>query len=167
MSLQNFCRRSLVKVSPATTITRACRLLQQNNIGCLVVEENGELCGIITDRDIALRVAGMQRNPRTTLVKQIMTPDPIRISVDKDVRQLMSLMRAHHVRRLPIVNGFNRPLGIVTLDDLIPQLGGEMSEIGKTIAKEFSTERLRKGNSHERYHRSPARRTSNALAPDR
>jgi CBS domain-containing protein len=138
MSLKNFCRKSLVKVSPVTTITRACRLLEQNNIGCLVVEEHGELCGIITDRDIALRVAGMQRNPRTTLVKQIMTPDPIRISIDEDLRQLISLMHVHHVRRLPIVNGFNRPLGIVTLDDLIPQLGGEMSEIGKAIAEEFS-----------------------------
>ncbi len=138
MSLQNFCRKPLIKVSPDTTITKACRLMEQNNIGCLVVEEDGELCGIITDRDIALRVAGAQKDPRETLVKQIMTPDPIRISVDKDLRQLVSLMHLHHVRRLPIVNGFNRPLGIVTLDDLIPQLGGEMSEIGKAISEEFS-----------------------------
>lgn len=94
--------------------------------------------GLSPTETIALRVAGMQRNPRTTLVKEIMTPDPIRISIDEDLRQLISLMHVHHVRRLPIVNGFNRPLGIVTLDDLIPQLGGEMSEIAKTIAKEFS-----------------------------
>jgi CBS-domain-containing membrane protein len=101
-------------------------------------------------------------------VKQIMTPDPIRISVDKNLRQLISLMHAHHVRRMPIVNGFNRPLGIVTFDDLIPQLGNEMIEIGKAIAEKVpSRERLRKDNSHERYHRSPARRTSNALAPNR
>lgn len=138
MSLENFCCKPLIKVSPDMNITKACRLMEQNNIGCLVVEEDGELCGIITDRDIALRVAGAQKDPRETLVKQIMTPDPIRISVDKDLRQLISLMHLHHVRRLPIVNGFNRPLGIVTFDDLIPQLGNEMSEIGKAIAEEFS-----------------------------
>lgn len=166
MSLEHFCRRPLVKVSPDTNITKACRLMEQNNIGCLIAEKDGELCGIITDRDIALRVAGTQRDPRKTLVKEIMTCDPIRISVDKDLRQLISLMHGHHVRRIPIVNGFNRPLGIVTFDDLIPQLGNEMSEIGKTIAKEFNGT-LKKGNSHERYHRSAARRTSNALAPDR
>jgi CBS domain-containing protein len=113
--------------------------MEQNNVGCLVVEEDGELRGIITDRDIALRMVGTGRDPRKTLVEQIMTPDPIRISVDKDLRQLISLMHVHHVRRLPIVNGFNRPVGLVTLDDLIPQLSGEMSEVGKTIAKELSS----------------------------
>ena len=53
MSLQNFCRKSLVKVSPDTNITKACRLMAKNNVGCLVAEKDGELCGIITDRDIA------------------------------------------------------------------------------------------------------------------
>lgn len=53
MSLQNFCRKPLVKVSPDTNITKACRLMAKNNVGCLVAEKDGELCGIITDRDIA------------------------------------------------------------------------------------------------------------------
>jgi CBS domain-containing protein len=64
MSLQNFCCKPLVKVSPDTNITKACRLMEQNNIGCLVAERDGELCGIITDRDIALRVTGAQKDPR-------------------------------------------------------------------------------------------------------
>jgi CBS domain-containing protein len=111
--------------------------MEQNNIGCLVAEKDGELCGIITDRDIALRVAGARKDPQKTLVKDIMTSDPIRISADKDLPELMALMHAHHVRRIPIVNGFDRTLGIVTLDDLIAQMGNEMSEIGKTISEEL------------------------------
>jgi CBS domain-containing protein len=140
MSLQNFCCKPLVKVSPDTNITKACRLMEQNNIGCLVAERDGELCGIITDRDIALRVTGAQKDPRKTLVKDVMTRDPILISVDKDLRQLTSLMLAHRVRRMPIVNGFDTTLGIVTLDDLIAQVGNEMSEIGKTISEELLRE---------------------------
>jgi Mg/Co/Ni transporter MgtE len=66
-----------------------------------------------------------------------MTPDPIRISVDKDVHHLTSLMHAYHVRRVPIVDGSDTTLGIVTMDDLIPLLSDEMSEIGKTISEEF------------------------------
>ena len=66
-----------------------------------------------------------------------MTPDPIRISADKDLPQLTALMHAYHVRRVPIVNGFDTTLGIVTLDDLIAQLGDEMWEIGKAISEEF------------------------------
>jgi CBS domain-containing protein len=88
-----------------------------------VVEQNGKLCGILTDRDIALRVAGTGKDSRTTRVKEIMTPDPIRIPADKDLPQLTALMHAYHVRRVPIVNGFDTTLGIVTLDDLVAQLG--------------------------------------------
>lgn len=137
MSLEKYCQKPVIKISPDTHISQACRMMEQNNVGSLVVERDGKLCGIITDRDIALRVAGAQRDPRTTLVKEIMSSDPIRISVDKDLRQLTTLMHAYHVRRVPIVNGYDTTLGIVTLDDLVAQLGDEMSEIGKTISDEF------------------------------
>lgn len=137
MSLHNFCRKPLVRIALDTNVVEACRLMDQNNVGCLVAEKEGKLCGIITDRDVALRVVGARKDPQTTLVKEVMTPDPIRISVDKDVRQLTALMHAYHVRRVPIVNGFDTTLGIVTFDDLIAQLGDEMSEIGKAISEEF------------------------------
>jgi CBS domain-containing protein len=137
MSLKKFCRNPLVKISPDSDITEACHLLEQNNVGSLVVEKNGKLCGIVTDRDIALRVTGARRDPLSTPVKDIMTPDPIRISVDKDIHHLTSLMHAYHVRRVPIVDDHDTALGIVTLDDLIAQLGDEMSKIGKAISGEF------------------------------
>ena len=137
MSLESFCRKPQIKIEPDKTITEACELMAQNNIGSLVVEQNGKLCGILTDRDIALRVAGTCKDAETTRVKDIMTPDPIRISADKDVPQLTALMHAYHVRRVPIVNGLDTALGIVTLDDLIAQLGVQMWQIGKAISEEF------------------------------
>jgi CBS domain-containing protein len=137
MSLQNYCQKPVIRVAPDTNITEACQLMEQNNVGCLIAEREGRLCGIVTDRDIALRVAGAKRDPDKTLVKDIMTPDPIRISVDKDLHHLTAMMHAYHVRRVPIVNGFDTTLGIVTLDDLIAQLGDQMSEIGKAISEEF------------------------------
>lgn len=137
MSLQNYCRKPVVRISPETNITEACQLMEQNNIGCLIAEREGKLCGIVTDRDIALRVTGAKRDPDKTKVKDIMTPDPLRISVDKELHHLTALMHAYHVRRVPIVNGFDTTLGIVTLDDLIAQLGENMSEIGKAISEEF------------------------------
>jgi CBS domain-containing protein len=137
MSLQTFCRKPVVRISPETNITEACHLMEQNNIGCLIAEREGKLCGIVTDRDIALRVTGARRDPDKTKVKEIMTPDPIRISIDKDLHHLTAMMHTYHVRRLPIVNGFDTTLGIVTLDDLIAQLGDDMSEIGKAISEEF------------------------------
>jgi len=137
MSLLTYCHRPVIKVSPETSVTEACHLMEQNNVGALVAESNGKLCGIVTDRDIALRVAGAKRDPDKTVIKDIMTPDPIRISVDKDLRHLTALMHGYHVRRVPIVNGFDTTLGIVTMDDLIAQLGDEMAHIGKAICEEF------------------------------
>jgi CBS domain-containing protein len=137
MSLHEYCRKPLVKIAPDTKIVEACQLMEQNNVGCLVAEREGKLCGIVTDRDIALRVTGARRDPETTTVKDIMTPDPIRISVDKDLHHLTALMHAYHVRRVPIINGFDTAVGVVTLDDLIAQLGDEMAELGKAISEEF------------------------------
>ena len=137
MSLHSYCRKPVVRISPETNITEACRLMEQNNIGCLIAEREGKLCGIITDRDIALRVTGAKRDPDKTKIEDVMTPDPIRVSVDKDLHHLTALMHAYHVRRVPIVKGFDTTLGIVTLDDLIAQLGSNISEIGKAIFEEF------------------------------
>jgi len=140
MSLRNFCRKPLISVSPETNITEACRLMEQNNVGCVVVETSGKLCGILTDRDIALRVAGAEKEPGKTTVREIMTPDPIRVFADRDIQHLTSLMRTYHVRRVPIVEGFDTTVGIVTLDDLMAQVGSEISEISRAIAEDLPQE---------------------------
>jgi CBS domain-containing protein len=72
------------------------------------------------------------------MVQEIMTSDPVRISVDKDLPDLVSLMHSRHVRRVPIVNETELTVGIVTLDDLIALFGYEMSELGKAISEEIS-----------------------------
>jgi CBS domain-containing protein len=138
MSLENFCRKPVVKILPEQNVADACRVMEENNIGSLVVEHDGKLCGIITDRDIALKVAGASRDPQKTAVKEVMTGDPIRVSVDKDLRHLTSLMHAFHVRRVPIVNGHDTVVGIITLDDVVALLANEMSEIGKAISDGFN-----------------------------
>ena len=137
MSLQTFCGKRLATISPERSIAEACWLMKEKNVGCLIAEHQGKLCGIITDRDIALKVTGEEKDPLTTMVQEIMTRDPVRISVDKDLPDLVSLMHSRHVRRVPIVDGAELTLGIVTLDDLIALFGYEMSEIGKAISEEI------------------------------
>ena len=133
MSLQQFCRRSVVTIAPTQSVAEACRLLQEQNVGCIVATEANHVRGILTDRDIALKVTGEKRDPQRTTVGEVMSANPIRISVDKSLRDLTSLMHAHHVRRVPIVDGGDKVLGIVTLDDLLVLLSEEMSDMGKGI----------------------------------
>jgi CBS domain-containing protein len=113
----------------------ACRLLEEYNIGCLVAQEGGKISGILTDRDIALKVAGERKDPERTKVGEIMSPNPVRISVEKNIHDLTTLMHTYHVRRVPIVDGGDKVMGIVTLDDLIALFGNEMWEIGKTVSE--------------------------------
>jgi CBS domain-containing protein len=135
MSLRAFCHKRVVTISPERSIAEACWVMKDKNIGCLVVENHGKLCGILTDRDIALKVTGEDKEPLTTMVEEVMTRDPVRISVTRNVQDLVSLMHAQHVRRVPIVDGLDTVLGMVTMDDLIALLGDEMSELGKTVSE--------------------------------
>jgi CBS domain-containing protein len=137
MALQRFCKRPIVAVTPEKTILDACRLLEERNIGCLLVEEHGKLCGILTDRDIALRVTGQGKDPQQTTVWNVMTPNPVRIRADHTLHELTMLMHQEHVRRVPILDGSGNVIGIVTLDDLLALLGDEMSDMAKTVAESF------------------------------
>jgi len=137
MSLQRFCKRPTVTIAPEQPIREACQLLEERNVGCLVVEEHGQLCGILTDRDIALRVVGQGKDPHLTHVGAVMTLNPVRIAVDSTVHELTMLMHSQQVRRVPIIDASGRAIGIVTLDDLLVLLGDEMSDLGKTVAEAF------------------------------
>jgi CBS domain-containing protein len=135
MALQRFCKRPIVTVTPEKTILEACRLLEERNIGCLLVEEHSKLCGILTDRDIALRVTGQGKDPQQTTVWDVITPNPVRIQADHTLHELTMLMHEEHVRRVPILDGSGNVIGIVTLDDLLALLGDEMSDMAKTVAE--------------------------------
>lgn len=135
MSLREFCQRRVVKISPESDVLEACRLMGKNNIGCMVVEEGGKLCGILTDRDIALKVTGEKKDPEQTKVRAIMSRDPVRIPMDKGLRELTNLMRIHRIRRVPIVDDVDEVVGIVTMDDLLALISDEMADLGKAVAE--------------------------------
>jgi CBS domain-containing protein len=134
MSLQRFCQRAVVTVAPDQSVTEACRLLQEKNVGCIVATEAGQIRGILTDRDVALNVTGEKKDPQQTKVRDVMHANPIRITVDKSLHDLTALMHAHHVRRVPIVNADDKLVGIVTLDDLLMLLSEEMADMGNGIS---------------------------------
>jgi CBS domain-containing protein len=134
MSLQQFCQRPVVTISPEQTIVEACQLLRERNVGCLVAVDGEKPCGILTDRDIALKVIGEKKDPQQTKVRDIMTAKPTCIAVTKTLHELTALMYTHHVRRVPIVDGNDQLLGMVTLDDLLMLLGQEMADIGRGVS---------------------------------
>jgi CBS domain-containing protein len=63
------------------------------------------MAGVLTDRDIALKVIGKKKDPQQTAVRDIMTANPIRIAMSKSLHDLAALIHSHHVQRIPTVDG--------------------------------------------------------------
>jgi signal-transduction protein with cAMP-binding, CBS, and nucleotidyltransferase domain len=112
-------------------------LLRTHNIGCIIAAEEGKLSGILTDRDLVLRVAGEGKSPECTTVREVMTPEPIHIAVYKSLHELTALMYTHRVRRAPEVEGNRQVVCIVTIDDIMVPLGEEISDMGRTVSESF------------------------------
>lgn len=134
MSLRKFCERPVVTVSPEQNIAAACQLFREKNVGCLVAVQDGKLCGVLTDRDVALKVTGEKKDPQHIKVREVMTGNPLSIAAHKTLHDLTSIMHTHHVRRVPIVDDSDKVVGMVTLDDLIMLLGQEMADIGQGVS---------------------------------
>jgi uncharacterized protein (DUF2267 family) len=92
--------------------------LEANHIGAVVVQDAGRVRGIVTDRDVALRVIGFELPAKETKLRDIMTPEPTTVSIQDSEEQVIAAMRAKHIRRVPIVEG-ERVKGIVSLDELL------------------------------------------------
>ena len=98
-------------------IREAAEIMARADIGSVIVVEGGQNKGIVTDRDIAIRLVGEGGDPVTTTVAQVMTPFPASIEPTASVHEAVQVMREHDIRRLPVVED-GRPVGMIALADL-------------------------------------------------
>ncbi|MBU8908677.1 CBS domain-containing protein [Desertibacillus haloalkaliphilus] len=118
-TLNEIMSKNVVSVSPQQSVQEAAALMSQYNIGSIPVVENGQLRGIITDRDITLRSTA-QGSAANTPVSQCMTAGVTAGSPTMDVHQAAQMMAQNQVRRLPVVDN-NGVVGMVALGDLAVQ----------------------------------------------
>ncbi|MFI9591566.1 CBS domain-containing protein [Nonomuraea sp. NPDC052265] len=97
-------------------VSAAAALMRDNDAGAVIVNENGRMKGIVTDRDITIRVVADERGPDTP-VREACSPWVEAVGPDTSIDQAVQIMRSHAVRRLPVVED-GRPVGIVSLGDL-------------------------------------------------
>jgi CBS domain-containing protein len=101
------------------TVVDAARVMRDNEVGdVVVVDDEGRVSGMVTDRDLAIRVVAVPRDPTKTVVAEICSGDPITIDGMAGVEEAERLMREHLVHRLPVVDDEKRPLGMLSLEDL-------------------------------------------------
>lgn len=99
------------------TAADAARMMKQQSIGDVIVLDDGKLCGMVTDRDIVVRVIAEGRDAERTPLRDICTNDLAIVAPGDDAKHAVQLMTERAVRRLPIVDDGN-VVGIVTMGDL-------------------------------------------------
>ena len=104
-------------LAQSATIMEAACAMRDNDIGDVVVLDNGRLCGILTDRDIVVRALAAGCDPNRTSVGEICSRALVTLAPEDSTGQAVRVMREHAIRRLPIEDG-GRVVGIVTLGDV-------------------------------------------------
>jgi CBS domain-containing protein len=106
-------------VFPATaSLVEAAQAMRDGDLGDVLVEQDGQLCGIVTDRDIVVRAIAEGRKPTEVRLGDICTNELTTLSPDASVEEAEHVMRDGALRRVPIVERGGRPVGVVTLGDL-------------------------------------------------
>jgi CBS domain-containing protein len=137
------CSKPAVTASPDTTIREAAHRMWTRKVGALVVVNgHGKPIGILTDRDIAVKVVAQGADPATVRVGTLVTRKPTVIHEDAGILDATKLLSRRGVRRLPVVNETGKLVGIISLDDLLMLIGSELSHIASTLASELGRPRI-------------------------
>jgi CBS domain-containing protein len=115
--LRDIMTQKPLTLQTSDTITAAARTMRDGNIGDVVVLENGQVRGILTDRDIVVRALAAGLDPSRTTVGEVCSRELTTLSPMDSIAEAVSVMRDKAIRRLPVVED-GRPVGIVSLGDL-------------------------------------------------
>ena len=114
-------------VQPSQTVRDALELMQKHDIGCVLVMENEQLMGILSERDYARKMILVGKASADTAVSDIMTSNVVCTTRDNNVDECMTLMSQGEFRHLPVVEN-NRVLGMVSIRDLVASIIKEQQE---------------------------------------
>jgi len=137
MSLESLCQHAVDVATASESAFQIAERMHQRTVGAIVVQDNTNVpIGIVTDRDLVIRVIAAGKDPYTTPVREIMTPSPKTILSTATIKTALWTMRAGEFRRLPIINELGHLIGIVTLDDVLMSLAEELSEVSAVLKEE-------------------------------
>lgn len=129
----------MVFIGRNESVADAARLMRQHHIGSVVVADklDGRLVpgGMITDRDVAVGVVALGLDAEKTPVEAAMRAELACIRESEDVARTLDLMRAHGIRRLPVVDASGALVGLVAADDLLQLFGEELSALAAVVER--------------------------------
>ena len=116
--VQDIMTKHVHTVRPEATVLEVSRIMRDRRIGdVLVTDDDGSLCGIVTDRDIVVRAVAAGMPLDSTRVGEICTQELVQVDATASIEEIVTIMREHAIRRVPVVHG-DKPIGIVSIGDL-------------------------------------------------
>jgi CBS domain-containing protein len=123
-------------VEPSATIQEAARLMRDQDVGPIPIVENGSLTGLLTDRDIVVRLVAEGKDPSSATVGEIASRDLVTIDPEQTLAEALRLMAQHQVRRLPVCEEDGRLVGIVAQADVALEADDALTgEVVEQISK--------------------------------
>lgn len=142
MNVGEVCQRNVVTVRTFDELTSAARLMRDKHVGYLVVVEPAleqgtfSPIGVLTDRDLVVSVLAKAADPRTLRVEDVMTREPMLAEEDDSVADALERMRKVGARRLPVVGDHAQLVGVLSLDDIMNSLVGQLQNVTGSIRTE-------------------------------
>lgn len=139
MSVGRICSREVDVAAVDESALEAAQRMATRDVGTLIVLNPAKApVGIITDRDLVVRVLAVRKDPHVTRVGEVMTRDPKAVQEDCPIETALGLMRAGPFRRLPVVDHHGQLVGILSLDDVLSLLAEEFAHIGRVLERRRS-----------------------------
>lgn len=109
-----------IKLTPETTVEAAItQMIDKRRAAVVIVDPDGRLIGIFTERDVLTRVVRQGQDPRRTRLSEVMTPDPEALAPEDRICHAVNRMHSAGYRTVPLVDTSHRPIGIVTVNDVV------------------------------------------------
>lgn len=120
--------RTVHTIAPTATVFEAVKRMAEENVGALVVAEDGKVVGVVTERDYARKVALLARASKDTPVRDVMTADVMYVPPERTSEECMALMTENRFRHLPVLDK-GRLVGLVSIGDLVKDVISEQKFI--------------------------------------
>jgi CBS domain-containing protein len=126
MSVASYCRQPASTIEPGESLRSAAQRMEKEGMGCLLVASRDQPMGVLTDRDLALRVLAEGRDPEATCARDVLWRSVTTIRDTASLADASASMARHGLRRLPVVDEESALLGVIAADDVLRVVASEV-----------------------------------------
>jgi CBS domain-containing protein len=145
MDVGSLCRNRAITIGTRADLVDAARLMRESHLGFLVVMDEQQPLGVLTDRDIVLEAVAADIDPHAVTVGDAMTRDPVTVRSTDDIDAALLALRTAGVRRAPIVGPDGGVAGVLSVDDVLEHVAGQLATVTESLRHEQAVERLARG----------------------